>query len=45
MLHNKKKNIDLKIEMVTVELLKKYIHYAKSRHQLVLTDEVIFLRF
>jgi len=39
LLHGERKTRHLKSENLTVKFLKKYIHYAKSRHQPVLTDE------
>ncbi|XP_031481612.1 DNA replication licensing factor MCM3 homolog 3 [Nymphaea colorata] len=39
MLHGEKKSKRFKKETLTIKFLKKYIHYAKSRHQPVLTDE------
>ncbi|GLJ15710.1 hypothetical protein SUGI_0258600 [Cryptomeria japonica] len=39
LLHGEKRTRHFKNEMLTVKFLKKYIHYAKSRHQPVLTDE------
>lgn len=39
LLHGERKTRHFKSENLTVKFLKKYIHYAKSRHQPVLTDE------
>lgn len=39
LLHGERKTRHSKNENLTVKFLKKYIHYSKSRHQPVLTDE------
>ena len=40
LLHGERRGRHGKRETLTIKFLKKYIHYAKSRHQPVLTDEV-----
>eukprot|EP01018_Ginkgo_biloba_P018817 Gb_01563 [translate_table: standard] len=39
LLHGERKTRHSKRETLTIKFLKKYIHYAKSRHQPILTDE------
>lgn len=43
MLHGRKTDRGRKRDTLTINFLKKYIHYAKNRMQPELTDEVMFL--